>query len=556
MKAKILVIDPSVTIQKVIGIMLSDGPYEAVQCTTQEEYAKSKDQGPYDLIVLDYRFADNFIAQVKQDFATAKILAMLGTFDQKDEGELLNQGADDCIVRPFESGKFLDKCNKLLQDRPASAEVATPTPEDNNPHFDPLPESSAAEGEEEDLALGESSSPTISIEAQKNENESSINLQAIESTPADDSVAQAGADADTANSSEAMANEEKDNVGGQAEDTNAIMANLSTEDEAFAEMDQPAAVQDEAFAELPAAQGEGRSSLDDTLSGWSVNAPTIQPAAEEPPAKLGDDALAQAVAGWGMSVPDVIEENPASSSSAQEFSGEIPGVIGEEAAGDALPAQQDLAYPDEGGGKSSAEILSKLVPMENLDNGDDGEDFEDADRTVAMEIAPDLLKNDGLEEEIAQELAAEEFWSPEEEGKETKDGKESEDKLAAASAAVTKTTEKATEGPTSSTAIADVGGASSAEHLTPQLLAEIKQAISPVDKDALLEEVKQALPSLAAGQMGSQLQNILRPEIDKMVQEYCQKTIEHVAWEIIPDLAENLIKQHLKTIAEEAKQSF
>jgi len=39
------------------------------------------------------------------------------------------------------------------------------------------------------------------------------------------------------------------------------------------------------------------------------------------------------------------------------------------------------------------------------------------------------------------------------------------------------------------------------------------------------------------------------------VQEYCQKTIEHVAWEIIPDLAENLIKQHLQSIAEEMKQS-
>jgi len=38
--------------------------------------------------------------------------------------------------------------------------------------------------------------------------------------------------------------------------------------------------------------------------------------------------------------------------------------------------------------------------------------------------------------------------------------------------------------------------------------------------------------------------------LDQFVKNYCQKTVEHIAWEIIPDLAENLIKKQLKEISE------
>ena len=548
MKAKILVIDPSVTIQKVIGIMLSDGPYEVTQCTTQEEYGQYKAQGEYDLIVADYRFADNLITQIKQDFNGAKILAMLGTFDQKDEGELLRLGADDCIVRPFESGKFVDKCNKLLKEKASAPSVTdeadqatSAAAQDNNPHFDPLPSSSVEEDEGEDISLGDSSSSSITIEEGLSDDPAFAELKeeptAIHEASSDQEVAAAEEGPDSQNSAD-VANSEVPTEDGLAQ-------NLSTDDEAFAEMDAPSAQQDTSSSSSSAneTQGDEHTSLDDTLSGWSVNAPAIQPEVKAPAEALGEDALAQAVAGWGMSVPDVIGGSEATAKHDTEFTGEIPGVIGESNAADAMPAQQDLAYPDEGSSKSSAEILSKLVPLENLNSGDDGDDFTDADRTVSMEMAPDLLKNDGLEEEIAKELEAEEFWSPEEEGKAVS-GENS------TSTAIKIDAPKSTESGTSS------NSPTFTEHLTPQILAEIKQAIPGVDKDALLAEVKQALPSLAASEMGPQLQDILRPEIDKIVQEYCQKTIEHVAWEIIPDLAENLIKQHLKTIAEEAKQSF
>ena len=46
----------------------------------------------------------------------------------------------------------------------------------------------------------------------------------------------------------------------------------------------------------------------------------------------------------------------------------------------------------------------------------------------------------------------------------------------------------------------------------------------------------------------------LRPLIKEMVEEYCKNTIERVAWEVIPDLAENLIKEELKEISKNLNQ--
>jgi hypothetical protein len=42
----------------------------------------------------------------------------------------------------------------------------------------------------------------------------------------------------------------------------------------------------------------------------------------------------------------------------------------------------------------------------------------------------------------------------------------------------------------------------------------------------------------------------VRPIIEQMVQEYCKKTLEKVAWEVIPDLAENIIKKELQRISD------
>jgi hypothetical protein len=46
------------------------------------------------------------------------------------------------------------------------------------------------------------------------------------------------------------------------------------------------------------------------------------------------------------------------------------------------------------------------------------------------------------------------------------------------------------------------------------------------------------------------LKEKMTPMIESLVKEYCQANIEKIAWEIIPDLAENLIKKELEKITE------
>jgi len=47
----------------------------------------------------------------------------------------------------------------------------------------------------------------------------------------------------------------------------------------------------------------------------------------------------------------------------------------------------------------------------------------------------------------------------------------------------------------------------------------------------------------------AKIKESLRPLIEQEVKKYCQETLEKVAWEVIPDLAENLIRKEIKDIA-------
>ena len=46
-----------------------------------------------------------------------------------------------------------------------------------------------------------------------------------------------------------------------------------------------------------------------------------------------------------------------------------------------------------------------------------------------------------------------------------------------------------------------------------------------------------------------QIQKSLKPELEEIVKKYCSQKVEEVVWEIIPDLAENLIRSEIKEIS-------
>jgi DNA-binding response OmpR family regulator len=56
--------------------------------------------------------------------------------------------------------------------------------------------------------------------------------------------------------------------------------------------------------------------------------------------------------------------------------------------------------------------------------------------------------------------------------------------------------------------------------------------------------------ALNTDELVEKLKISLRPMIEDLVREYCRQTAEKIAWEVIPDLAENLIRKELKDISE------
>lgn len=70
-----------------------------------------------------------------------------------------------------------------------------------------------------------------------------------------------------------------------------------------------------------------------------------------------------------------------------------------------------------------------------------------------------------------------------------------------------------------------------------------------IDSDHQEEVVAKTTDFKIPNDLESKLRADLEPLVEKYIQEYCRERIEKVAWEIIPDLAENLIKRELKDIS-------
>ncbi|MEI8347123.1 MAG: response regulator [Pseudomonadota bacterium] len=477
---KILVLDSSITIQKVIGIMLANGPYELVQCTNPDQLENLLTNASYDLFVADYNFlpdknGQEFVQVLRAKAPLTKIMIMLGTFDTVNEDEMFNAGVGDFIVKPFESSKFIQKCQLLMQKKPAESKG------------------------QEDLLLKKWAGDPFSADIQM--------------------------------------------------------------------VEQAASATDVTSTEIPV-------DLDNSNEGWVVNAPEIQEntswqdqdndqtAILTPSSMQDKNPLAQEVEGWGMSVPEVIGQSPT-----EDTVMEIPGVIvGQtpkikparppvvhEVNEDftlEFPEQTDLEYPAftsatdlQATSEKSEKVSSKLISLGELKLEDDTPDFEDADRTTSIEM-PALLDN-ALEEEIGKELSNADFWSADEEFK--VDLKE----------------EKVKEHPIPNIEDFLISDKELAQvEIKPLEMAKEEKRQAPVDVDAIVREIKKSLPTFDKEEMVREIKKSLpivderaiidaiKPILDQFVKNYCQKTVEHIAWEIIPDLAENLIKKQLKEISE------
>ncbi|MEK6759930.1 MAG: response regulator [Deltaproteobacteria bacterium] len=121
MAKKILLADDSITIQKVIMITLASEDYELIIVGDGDSaVSKARELRP-DLVLADVAMPGKngyeVCTAIKNDAALKNIpvLLLAGTFEPLNREEAAKAGADDSIVKPFESQELIDKVRDLIK---------------------------------------------------------------------------------------------------------------------------------------------------------------------------------------------------------------------------------------------------------------------------------------------------------------------------------------------------------------------------------------------------------------------------------------------------------
>jgi two-component system OmpR family response regulator len=112
---RILIVDPSITIQKVIELSLPGASIVAAKDAKEADVALRT--GPFDLLITAIALADrtgyDLCSTIKSSGKTPVIL-MHGTLEAFDGARAKQCGADSILSKPFESSALAAEINRLL----------------------------------------------------------------------------------------------------------------------------------------------------------------------------------------------------------------------------------------------------------------------------------------------------------------------------------------------------------------------------------------------------------------------------------------------------------
>jgi DNA-binding response OmpR family regulator len=242
----------------------------------------------------------------------------------------------------------------------------------------------------------------------------------------------------------------------------------------------------------------------DDVDMWKVDAPQIHSKDEqelemdthdEPASTL--DPLSSEISGWGFTPTQSLED---------KYQKAFPPVIEE--------ASEEVSIIDR------LQSSSQFIHEVDLDNDDDATD-------PSFEVPEDLNRN--LLNEIDDEISPEAFWAV--------------DDIVPIYSEEEKYIEETNLDEVTADLTETVQNFKQSQHAEQEQAFELEnydtnpshQTITTnIDQDELVEKLKASL----------------RPMIEEMVKEFCRQSAEKVAWEVIPDLAENLIRKEIKEISD------
>lgn len=120
MAYKLLLADDSITIQKVVELVLAEEDFQIKSVSNGEEAMKVIDEFQPDIVLADIEMPKmngyQLCEKIKRNPGTKNVPVILlaGAFEPIDNELARNVGADDSVIKPFESQELISKINAVL----------------------------------------------------------------------------------------------------------------------------------------------------------------------------------------------------------------------------------------------------------------------------------------------------------------------------------------------------------------------------------------------------------------------------------------------------------
>ncbi len=308
MKKKLLLADDSVTIQKVVELILADEDYEVRSVGDGEEaWSIIKEYMP-DIILADVEMPKmngyQLCEKIKNDESTSHIPVILlaGAFEPIDEELARDVRADDYIVKPFESQELISKINAVLASQEMEEAVTVEETEAAEEAVEPLEAVDAAE--EAEVA--------VSAEAVSVAEEEAVEVAApVEETEFSGEEIEIGESEEEWDLEEEISFGEEAEEEGEAYEEGVAIEERSEEEEIQEDVEEVSAIQEQETAE-EVAVAEETAEAEREVSEPAVQQPAFEisvPSTEEI-ASMIQKTIEQTVAdAFGELAPDKVVGN-------------------------------------------------------------------------------------------------------------------------------------------------------------------------------------------------------------------------------------------------------
>ena len=505
MKHKIIIADDSTSIQKFAKITLTSQGYDVITCLkSQELMGLIQEHNPV-VVLLDFNLSESKtgydLSREIKSISTAKVIMLYGTFDTIDDSLFVDSGVAGHLVKPFDEAKLVNLCKQQVSDLELDGELQDfPAPIENDPsqESEEVVEDSIEIGEEwvvnqpEQIDVSEPSEDTKKVI-------SSAEMNSLEAGIQDWGIDVPGVIGEADNHIELPPI-----IGQEAStftETLISMKDSTTQDD-NAVVNDAKLISDSDFQEEYVDEeenivftnentAENNDISEEKTEVLDLNSFDLTEEEEDQEVELPQD------------IPAQIEED-ADVMAAESKIEEIDSDDHEDHI--AMPSDSDLEYPDMIDLGSSDLEISSNNDVEIQDNfSGDGLSLNDTAGTNSEEEVKELESM--IADEV--EISGEELWSTDE--------VLAEDKISKPNSSM------------------------------EESLAQAKNFLNdkPQQKSQI-EDIK-----ISEADIEKRIETLLAPMVERMVNDRIDQIIEKVSWEVIPDLAENMIKKELQRVTNE-----